>query len=252
MPAIRFRSIPHPQDVLAWQHLRFADTDAERARAATSRYLMPGGWFGSSILLAPDEPFPSFPSGVQYQGTSQAGSRPWEHVSENSFAWGPIPGTERTRHMLYEHTPGHDDSYSYMAIKTSTDYALSFDGKLYVLLPQRYDTPYDFSTGQWSSDDVTGAAKSPPSFPLSPYTQSYLCMLLHDIHLETTHHVADFFAVGKCTAGFTANFTTGSLGIWQSGTGDWAIDDVTAFGYSDAVAIEDATGVIGAYCPWEF
>ena len=246
MPTNRFRSLPHPQDVLAYQlHL----SPSTRTVALESDYVEPG-WGEDFLLLAPWEDFPSFPSGVQYQGISQAAERPWRHYSAVAYLFGPSPGKDRTRHLFYEHTPGQQHADEYTAIKTSTDYSLSADGKLYVLLPIAYRGVYDFSKGQYAGPQGI-VHSSPPGFPLSPYTQSYLGFPLYK---GNTDGIGEhFYVVGKCTAGFTANFTQGNLGIWQSATTghQWAIDDVTAFGYSDAVAIETATGVLGHWTPFQ-
>ena len=190
---------------------------------------------------------------------------------------GPRPGSGRTRHMLYKYPWAGGDRYHYTFVEVSTRYELSLPSPrfgivqdvgtrptFWVAIP--YTPPdnltwgtvlqnglvWDFSKGQYHNfvhpHQQTGlpGASSPPGYPISAYTQSYLCFpLLYNSEGVSTY----YFAFAKCTAGFTAHFTQGDLAAWQSGAAVWSIDEVTAFGYSDAVPIEGASGVLGEWCP---
>lgn len=230
-------------------------------------------------LMAPDvaEDFPAFPESVQYQGTQQQGSRPWQHVDWGWDApsgryggfvftgmWSfPLsnydsPPSDEHRRALRPDRPGYNrprvsDPRRYEGLArrdlqyamhkaavffTSTDYdARPYASdhahrKLAVAMPVPQVEPYDFSKGQWSSADGN-AGHSPPGFPLSLYNFCLLCF-------QIMAGLPFFWAVGWCTAGFTAHFTTGNLGQFlQGSSGVWAIDDVTAFGYSGGTAISN-------------
>ena len=288
MPTNRFRSNPHPQHVLRWNAIASHESaETQAAAIASSWFFDNGDGFGLYADNTPFPSFPSgvqyagrsedtTRSWYQWHETVKAGASVANHY-QHPLLFGPRPGSGRTRHMLYKYPWAGGDRYHYTFVEVSTRYELSLPSPrfgivqdvgtrptFWVAIP--YTPPdnltwgtvlqnglvWDFSKGQYHNfvhpHQQTGlpGASSPPGYPISAYTQSYLCFpLLYNSEGVSTY----YFAFAKCTAGFTAHFTQGDLAAWQSGAAVWSIDEVTAFGYSDAVPIEGASGVLGEWCP---
>lgn len=259
--SIRFRSLPHPRRVL--QYEAFTAGHPNVGRVPFSKWTFKvgddnGGVYGT---YAPTEELPSFPSSVQYQGVYSP-TAPYQFYNEGNY-YSPLSGSRtlalwaprrgRRSHLLLT-IPGATgiNRFFWFMIKTSTPYSLSADGRLWVAMPYVHGptdyAPYHFGGGTWKN---RGAAKSPPWFPFSPYTESFLCFPMFIAGSATAaqtwvlHH---WFAVGKCTAGFTPHFVSGTLGDWQAGR-DYEIDQIHSFGYSNSATIEGQSGLEGVDAP---
>ena len=261
-----YRSFPHPRHVLAYG---LPDVTGRLSAGTLARSLVFDRW-----LLAPPpftaDALPSYPKSVQYQGMQAAGTPDravsWQPYSQEHNWFGSTtpggrhynghlfyqpPDEEEWWHITHPGSPVGDFQMIHVSTEFEVPWSTSEQHQLFVALPTPFTGFYhNFSQGGWQGgpnfqpSSAQRTAVPPPGFPLEAQTQSYLCYQLVDSW-------PFFIAFARCSAGFTAHFTDGDIGAWQSGSASWNIDNVTAFGYSGAVPLTDSLVHHRADCPTE-
>lgn len=258
MPTNRFRSLPHPSYWL-FQGLGWRLSD-DSTQELIDNPLFELGWLVNApgwqspglyrefIGLAPDSPDPAFPASVQYPGSTRSGI---------VTPWTLYPGVPNLSHYgrVFMRRPGggliqctYPGGNSYTMVQTSTNYSASPDNKLWVALPLHWPDGTEVWSFTQGGDFGTDKTESPPGYPLFAYTESLLCYPLHVSERAGNWTPPCFWAVARCTAGFTPVMSTGSIADWQAGRAV-TISDVSSFGYSVAVAVGDLTAFLGDACP---